>query len=204
VTRLILVRHGHVAGIEPPRFRGGMNLPLTERGLHEAQLTAVRIAKQWQPAIVYSSPKRRCIATAQPIAAACGVACQELDDISDLDYGAWQDKTHAQVREAYPALYRRWLTAPHLIKFPEGSSLAQLSARVTDALRLLLDTHADATVVVVGHDSGHRTLLLHALGLPLAAYWRITQDPCGLSEVLASNDGLSVRSMNDTAHLAAS
>jgi hypothetical protein len=45
---------------------------------------------------------------------------------------------------------------------------------------------------------------LHALGLPLAAYWRITQDPCGLSEVLASNDGLSVRSMNDTAHLAAS
>ncbi len=47
------------------------------------------------------------------------------------------------------------------------------------------------------------TLLLHALGLPLAAYWRIAQDPCGVSEIVADEDGLLVRSMNDTAHLGA-
>jgi phosphoserine phosphatase len=201
VTRLVLVRHGHVPGIEPARFRGGMNLELTERGLREAQLTASSIARRWQPAVVYSSPKQRCLVTAGLIADACAVAWQELEDLSDLDYGAWQDKTHDEVRAAYPAQYRQWRNAPHMLRFPGGDSLQQLSARVADALRLIVDTHPDATVVIVGHDSSNRALLLHALGLPLAAYWRISQDPCGLSEILADGEGLSVRSMNDTAHL---
>ena len=180
-----------------------MNLPLTERGLREAQLTAVRIAQQWQPSIVYTSPTQRCIVTARAIADACAIACQELADISDLNYGDWKGKTHEEVRAAHPAQYHQWRTSPHLLRFPGGDSLQQLSVRIADALRLIIDAHRDDTVVVVGHDSGHRTLLLHALGLPLAAYWRIAQDPCGVSEIVADQDGWLVRSMNDTAHLGA-
>src|SRR5215469_5664326 len=36
LTRIILVRHGHVEGIDPPRFRGREDLALTERGKAEA------------------------------------------------------------------------------------------------------------------------------------------------------------------------
>ena len=201
MTRLVLVRHGHVPGIEPARFRGGMNLELTERGRRESQLTAGRIARDWRPAMVYTSPMQRCIDTARAIAQACAIDCQEVDDLRDLNYGAWQDQTHDEVRAAHPAQYRQWRHSPHLLKFPDGDSLQQLSARAADALRLIVGTHPDATAVIVGHDSSNRALLLHALGLPLAAYWRITQDPCGLSEILADDEGLSVRSMNDTAHL---
>lgn len=203
MTRLLLVRHGHVPGIEPARFRGGMNLQLTQRGLRESQLTASRIAGHWQPAMVYTSPRRRCIDTARAIADACAVPYRELDDLRDLDYGHWQDKTHDEVRAAHPLQYRQWRNAPHLLRFPNGDSLQQLSARVADALRLILAAHADATAVIVGHDSSNRALLLHALGLPLEAYWRIAQDPCALSEIAAASGGLSVRSMNDTAHLQA-
>jgi probable phosphoglycerate mutase len=180
-----------------------MQLPLTERGLRESQLTASRIARDWRPAMVYTSPMQRCVDTARAIAQACAIALQEVDDLRDLNYGAWRGKTHDEVRAAHPAQYRQWRRSPHLFKFPDGDSLQQLSLRVTDALRLILERHAGDTVVVVAHDSSNRALLLHALGLPLAAWWRIVQDPCGLSEIVADGEELSVRSMNDTAHLQA-
>jgi phosphoserine phosphatase len=180
-----------------------MQLPLTERGVRESQLTANRIARDWRPARVYTSPMQRCIDTARAIAQACAIDCQEVDDLRDLNYGAWTDQSHDEVRAAHPAQYRRWRQSPHLMKFPDGDSLQQLSLRVTDALRLILDRHAGETVIAVAHDSSNRALLLHALGLPLAAWWRVVQDPCGLSEILADGDNISVRTMNDTAHLQA-
>ena len=201
MVRILLVRHGHVPGIEPERFRGGTNLPLTERGLREAQLTAQRIARLWQPTIAYTSPRQRCIDTGQPIADECGIPCRVLDDINDLDYGAWTDRTHEEIRLEHPEEYRRWRTLPHLVRFPRGDSLQQLSTRVADALRFVVGNHPESTVVMVGHDSGNRTLLLHALGLPLAAYWHIRQTPCGISEILVSDEGLAVQRMNETAHL---
>jgi probable phosphoglycerate mutase len=201
MTRIILVRHGHVPGIEPERFRGNVNLDLTARGLLEAQLTAQRIARYWQPAIVYTSPRQRCIDTGRFIAERCAVASQVLEGMTDLDYGAWQESTHAEIRQAYPDAYQRWRKYPDLIRFPGGDSLQQLSARVADALRLIVANHPRQSVVVVGHDSSCRALLLLALGLPLGAYWRITQHPCGLSEILVGEDDMVVLRVNDTAHI---
>jgi broad specificity phosphatase PhoE len=201
MTRIVLVRHGHVPGIEPERFRGGENLELTERGVREAQLTAMRIAQHWQPAIVYTSTRKRCIATGRFIADACRVSSRTLEDIHDFDYGTWTERTHEDVRLAFPEEYRRWRTQPHTVRFPGGDSLQQLSAHAADALRLIVGAHAGQSVVVVGHDSSNRSLLLHAMGLPLSAYWRITQSPCGISEFIVNADGMVVVRLNETAHL---
>ena len=198
---MLLVRHGHVPGIEPERFRGGAALELTDRGLEQARLTAGRIARQWHPAIVYTSPRTRCIDTGRCIAARCRIESRVLEDIFDLDYGDWTDHTHEEIRAAHPAEYRRWRAQPQLVRFPGGNCLQEVATRVADALRYVVRTHSDSTVVLVGHDSGNRTLLLHVLGLPLSAYWNIRQTPCGISEFVVSADGVQVARMNDTAHL---
>jgi hypothetical protein len=39
MTRILMVRHGHVEGIEPPRFRGRRELPLTELGQRQAAVS---------------------------------------------------------------------------------------------------------------------------------------------------------------------
>jgi phosphoserine phosphatase len=201
MARIVVVRHGHVEGIQPECFRGRMDLELTDLGYRQAHATAARIAQHWRPVMVYTSPMGRCVATGQVIANAIGTPFAVLDDLNDIDYGEWQGKSHQEMCQHSPALYRRWLASPDLVRFPSGESLQQLSARVVDALRLIVEKHPEATTVIAGHDSGNRALLLQALGLPLSAYWRIVQDPCGLSEIV-TNDGLmSVQRMNDTAHL---
>jgi broad specificity phosphatase PhoE len=201
MTRLILVRHGHVDGIYPPRFRGRCDVDLSEVGLKQALRTAEAITRQWHPATVYTSPLRRCIQTAGAIAAASSATATVLEDLNDLHYGDWEWLTHAEVRAKWSALFECWHAAPHLVRFPNGESLQDLVARVSNVLRLILNQHAEETIVVVGHDSGSRALLLQLLDQPLSAYWRVSQDPCAVSEVEMSGWRATVRRVNETQHL---
>ena len=74
-------------------------------------------------------------------------------------------------------------------------------ARTTSALREVIGRHPNDTVVMVGHDSVNRVILLHALQLPLARYWRLGQAPCAVNELDFSEAGFTVQSLNETQHL---
>jgi broad specificity phosphatase PhoE len=183
MTKIILVRHGHVEGVMPARFRGRAELPLNARGIDESQAVAKRIAAEWTPSVVYSSPLSRCVATAEGIAKACKTNVQSLEDLIDIDYGAWQFRSLDEVQEAHPSLFAAWFKAPHLFRFPEGDSLQDLVARSADALRFVLERHAEETIVLVSHDSVNRALLLQLLDQPLSVYWRLAQTPCCINEI---------------------
>lgn len=200
--QIILTRHGEVEGIHPERFRGRMELELTALGCRQAKAVAERIAAEFTPQALYTSPMGRCRQTGAEIGLACGLNPQVLDGVNDLDYGDWQWKTHEEVKTAHSQTYALWKTAPQWVRFPGGESLQDLALRTADGLRVLLQRHADHTVVLVGHDSVNRALLLHALDLPLSAYWRITQKPCCLNLFSVDAQGkVALQLVNDTAHL---
>ena len=202
MTKILLSRHGHVDGIHPARFRGRAELALTGLGLAQADALARRIAAHWKPAAVYTSPLQRCVVTGAKVAAACGIGASVHEGLGDIDYGAWQMRTHEEVSAETPEAYRLWREAPHLVRFPGGESLQDVVARTADALRMVLARHATDTVVLVGHDSVNRALLLQLLDQPLSAYWRLSQDPCTLNEieVFAAGD-VRIGCINDTSHL---
>lgn len=201
MVKLIVVRHGHIAGIDPERFRGRKNVPLTAEGHRQASATAESIASRWQPVIIYTSPLQRCLETAGEIAKSCAVDMVVLEDLSDLDYGAWQWLEHATVRAQWPQLLERWLATPHLVRFPEGESLQDLLARTANVIRLALERHTEDTVVLVSHESVIRALLLQLLDQPLCAYWRLSPQPGSISEVALSGHGATVIRINETHHL---
>lgn len=202
MAKILLTRHGLVDGIRPARFRGRAELPLTAKGLAQSDALAARIAARWKPVAVYTSPAQRCVVTGAKIAEACGIPASVHDGMGDIHYGAWQMRTHEEVEAETPDAYRLWRQAPHLLRFPDGESLQDVVARTSNALRMVLERHADETVVLVGHDSVNRALLLQLLDQPLSAYWKLAQDPCGLSEIeIFAAGGVRVGFLNDTSHL---
>ena len=203
MTKIILTRHGHVEGIQPERFRGRTELPLTPRGISQARAVAVRIAASWKPAAIYTSPMGRCVVTAKYIARACKAPDQVLNELNDFNYGTWQGSLNTEMRTAWPKLYFDWYNTPQLVRFPDGDSLQDVSVRTADALRLILQRHPDEQVVLVAHDSVNRVLLTQLLDQPLSAFWRITQDPCCLNEIDIVDGNVRVLRINETHHLAA-
>lgn len=203
MTKIILTRHGHVEGINPERFRGRTDLSLTELGEAQARAVAARVASEWTPSVVYTSPMRRCLATAEAIATMCRVSVEILNDLTDLDYGEWQWRTYAEVRAASPQAFSTWFATPHLIRFPGGEALQDLVARTANALRLVIARHGQVTdtIVLVGHDNVNRALLLQLLDQPLSAFWLIQQHPCAINEIEISDGRVRVLRVNETAHL---
>jgi probable phosphoglycerate mutase len=203
MTKILLIRHGNVEGIKPERFRGRQPLDLTELGRTQAQVVARRVAGAWRPSRIYTSPMGRCIETGAAIAKACGAPTEVCGDLTDIDYGTWQFKTFDETKSENPVLFAAWFATPHLIRFPNGESLQDLVARAANALRLVLGRHPDDTIVLVGHDSVNRALLMQLLDQPLSAYWRIAQSPCCLNEIDVTDGKIFVQRINETGYLEA-
>ena len=199
---LILVRHGHVEGIHPARFRGQLDLPLTELGHQQAAATARYIAATWQAAAVYTSPLTRCRDTGAAIGAAQGCSVAALPELIDINYGSWQGRLRDEVQQSEPERFEAWMTQPQLTLVPGADSLQDVQARLLRALDRMRTDHAGKTVIAVGHDSTNRVFLTLGLDMPLSRYWHLQQDPCAINVLQFDATGCRVVAFNQTAHLA--
>jgi len=84
---------------------------------------------------------------------------------------------------------------------PDGESLQDLVGRAADALRFVWNKHAADTVVLVGHDSVNRALLIQLLDQPLSAYWKLKQDPCCINEIDMIGGSIQIGRLNETSHI---
>ncbi len=201
MTKILLVRHGHVAGISPERFRGRADLPLTPEGRSQAEATARHIAANWHPVAIYASPLSRCRETAAAIGRPFGLTPIPVAGFADIDYGKWQGLSPDEVGARWPELLDRWYRMPDQTAIPDGETLDEVRRRAGSALAAVILDHGEATVVVVAHDSVNRVLLLHALEVPLSRYWRIRQSPCAINQIDAEAGSFVIAAMNQTDHL---
>jgi broad specificity phosphatase PhoE len=201
MTKIILTRHGHVEGITPERFRGRLDLPLTALGQQQIAATGRRINATWKIGAIYTSPMSRCVITGEAIARPSGLTVKPLAGLNDIDYGAWQGLTHDEAKTRWPVEFATWFRAPHLAQPPGGETLQDVLARAAAVLRIVTGDHPDDTVVLVGHDSVNRVILLHVLQLPLSRYWLFKQEPCTINELDLIDGAFSVRTINETYHL---
>ena len=141
MSTLLLLRHGEVPGISPPKFRGRQELELTDRGRDEARRTAERVGRLAagcgdlrQPAPPHGCDRGGGRPALRPFAAG-------LPDFDDLDYGTWQGLTHDEAKHRWPDQWALWTTAPESVTFPKGENLADLSARVWRGLQRVLQAN---------------------------------------------------------------
>lgn len=204
MTKIILTRHGQVEWIAPERFRGRADLTLTDSGVEQARLTSRRVEAFGPVAAVYTSPMSRSVRTGQIIAEPFRLEARSMEALNDIHYGEWQGLTPDEARARWPGEVELWYRRPDLVRIPGGEALQEVLARVAHVLRVVVDRHPEETVVLVGHESVNRVILLHALELPLSRYWLLAQAPCAINEIIAARDGFSVRSVNETCHLGVS
>lgn len=198
---LILVRHGHVQGIHPERFRGRIDLPLTDLGRKQAEATADFIASQWPAFTIYCSPLSRCVDTAEAIAHKRDIVVHPIPELFDIEYGSWQGRERDEVKEAHPELFKCWMEQPQFTAIDGAETLQDVQARMARALNIMRKAHPGETVIAVGHDSTNRVFLTLALDLPLSRYWHLQQDPCAINVLRFDIDGCRVISVNQTSHL---
>ncbi len=202
-TRLILVRHGETIANREYRYIGARDDPLSEHGQAQALQLAEALAVL-PVAAVYSSPLQRTYNTAAPVAARHGLEVQTLDDLREINFGAWEGLSHAEVVARSPEdaqQLRTWEQSASIAP-PGGESFEAVQERVCAAVERLAQAHPDQAIVLVSHVGPIKALLCAALGASLASALRIFLDPATISVVDWQQRGYAtVRLVNSHAHL---
>jgi len=201
MTRVILVRHGETEWNRVERFRGRADVPLNDTGLFQAQATGRRVANEWRPMAIYSSPLSRAVKTAEAVAWHFDLRVEVHLGLIDIDYGEWQGLTPAEAKERWPEVVGAWYDAPHTAQIPGGETLDDLRVRAMRAVNEIANRHKGQTIVLVSHTVVNRIILLGALGLGNDRFWRLSQDTCAINVFDAEGSVFTIVRLNDICHL---
>jgi ribonuclease H / adenosylcobalamin/alpha-ribazole phosphatase len=200
-TTLLLVRHGvteHTVNKLMTGGLGGLNVGLTDEGRDQARATADWLAPLAEGIdVVVSSPVRRTLETAEIIAARLGRTFETDDGLAEMEFGAWEGMSFAELRERHPDELDAWLGSPDAVPGGTGESLRSVQSRVRASLEKLLADHAGQTVLAVSHVTPIKILVAHALGAPLEAVFRMELAPASVTVLSYYDDGnASMRMFN--------
>ncbi|MCW2752971.1 MAG: pspA 3 [Marmoricola sp.] len=185
-TTLILVRHGvtdHTAGKLFSGGLGGSNPPLNEEGRAQVRSTGDWLAPLAATVdALISSPVRRTHESAEILGGLLDQPVVTEPGVAEMEFGAWDGLSFAQVQERFPDELDSWLGAMDYAP-PQGESFEDVAARVIEGRDRILAAHTGQTVVVVSHVTPIKTLVADALDAPLRAVYRMELAPASVTVI---------------------
>ena len=200
MLHLILVRHGETEWNVLRRYQGQTDIPLSARGKQQAELVAERLVGQKIDA-VYASDLSRAWETAQIIAEKNGLEVSPEQRLRELKFGVLEGLTFDEAETRYPDMIAAWLE--DFNNTPEGAeTIASFNVRVASLMDDFKRKHDEEIVLLVGHGGSLSETLRVVLGLSSEKRWYLEMENTSLSEVLISEEYVSLKRLNDTCHLA--
>ena len=188
----MLLRHGETEWSKSGQHTSTTDLELTDVGREQARLAALTMTHlDLEDPIVFSSPRRRALSTAE----LAGLAVDEVTPIlAEWNYGEYEGRTTHDIRTTVPG----WLLWTY--GCPGGESVDQVSMRADQAVELALEHMGDRDVVFVGHGHFSRSVVTRWVEQPLREGARYGFGPASVS-VCAFEYGLrQLKSLGMTAH----
>jgi broad specificity phosphatase PhoE len=222
---LVLTRHGLTDQSVPDQHIGQhIDISINADGRRQAEALGRRLSHVAFDRII-TSPLFRARETAELVAR--GLPAQADPRLREMDYGAWEGRTHETILATDRALRHEWEAAPDTTRCPGGERGEDVAVRVRAFLVDLLEEqrgwHARAAfraatsggvveaaperrVLVVGHATTNRILLSVALDTDLRGYRRrFEQGQANLTVLRWESSGApedaTLLLLNDLAHL---
>ena len=188
-TRIHLIRHGEVESAH--RYNGHRDVALTARGVDQYHQLKPRLDPDAIGAC-YTSDLTRTVRGGEILAPYLWVEPLKVPELRELNCGAWQGLTLAEIQANRPEEWAARLADLVNFRAPGGESLADLAARVLPAISEIVARHRGEEVLVVAHGGVNRVILMDAIGAPLASMFGIEQSYCCLNVIDYFADGNSV------------
>ena len=200
--RMVLMRHAQPSAHAQGRCYGKLDVGLGSVGREQARAAAAAFSPGDLAAVV-ASPRIRARETAEHLATRVGAPLHEDPRFAEIDFGAFEGRTYAEIEASHPEAYAAWMRSPTTMRFPDGESFAQMKTRVLVAVDELRAAHPGTALGVVSHGGVGRIIIADALGMPDAAIFRLEQSYAGVSVLDWWGETPALRLLNWTPRAAA-
>lgn len=152
MNTVYLVRHAeNPANITKEFSCRKVDYPLTQKGILQAQQTAVYFRDERIDAI-YSSPLKRAVQTAEIIGNALDLPVTVIEHFREMNVGDLEDGPPTLENWAFhDRIVAEWLRGSYTVAFPGGEDYLTLLDRMRAGLTTALRGREDQRIVIVGH-----------------------------------------------------
>lgn len=198
---VLLIRHGETQYNIEHRIYGHAQIDLTARGRNQAIAVANRL-KTAPINAIYSSDLVRAYQTAQSIAQHHALTVQADARFREVDVGAWEHLTEADVAAQYASEYAHFTMYPGEANYMGGESFVDVQLRAWSALMSCISNHnEDDTVCIVCHAGTISVIVCAVLQLNINHHPRLRIDNCAITRLIVSTDGMALATLNDNTHV---
>jgi broad specificity phosphatase PhoE len=192
-VQVLLIRHALPLRSEPGE---GSDPDLSEEGIEQAKRLPGALAR-FRISRLVSSPQRRAVQTAQPVAEALGLDIDIDDRLAEYDRDLGHYIPVEQIAAEYPEELAR-LASGHL---PSTVDEDAFLARINDGIRAIASTGEHSDTVAVFTHGGVINGLVHSI-LHTDKILCVNVDYAGVTRLLSSRKGgLYIASVNGTEHV---
>ena len=200
-----MLRHGETEYHARRRLLGRKDIGLNDKGREQARRAAGFFA-DIELTAVYSSPLKRCMETARPVAESQGLEIEVMQGLIEVDMGEWDGQSIEELFRDQSDLVGRWMSKPSSVTIPGGENFGVVKQRVIEATREITSLHpGDDGVLIVAHGGPIRGIICEALKMDLDDMLRIQIDLASVSAIKYFDGGIPETAMvilvNDTYHL---
>lgn len=181
-VKIIIVRHGETYSNQKGTYLGWTDIDLNQTGVEQAHEAKEKLKKE-KIDIIYSSPLKRAIRTAEIINENHNLDILMSAKIKERNFGKWDDLTYKEVTAKYPDEFAAWTSDWINYKIEHGESAIESYQRVCNFTDDVLSRHIDKTVLIVAHSGSIRYMLAHLLGLNIELSWRFQINNAGITKV---------------------
>ena len=213
VITIYLIRHGETEGAEAKRYKGHIDVPLSENGIGQMERAAQYLVQDSSSRsnslnsltglnglyAVYCSDLSRAIKSAEIIAGPHGLKPIILPELRERNFGIWEGMSFDEIKEKWPDAFNSWASNPLKFSPMNGESTIEVRERAVRAVEKILNRDTDERIAIVSHGGINRVMLCHWLGMPLENIFRVEQDYGCINIVEMRDKHPVVKVMNLTA-----
>lgn len=199
--KIFFLRHGETVSSKIDSFCGTSDVELTPEGKIMAKEFADAYADvPWKA--VFCSPMIRTMTTAKPICDLVGIEMQLRDGLKEINFGAWEEKTKAEVNQEFHDEFIRWQCEPGWNAPTDGERGIDIARRSSEIIEEIEKNYPDGNVLVVSHKSTIRIMLCYLLGIDVGRYRdRIYMPVASVSILEFCEQGPLLKTLSDESHL---
>lgn len=175
--RIALVRHGQTRQHDEKMFIGQYDVPLSEEGERQIELSAGKLAEMGlEPGRIYCSDLSRAMSSAVIIAGKMFADPAEhicpMKGLREINLGSWDGRPVREIKEQYPEEYSR--RGQDMFVFKTGNrseNFYDMQYRAVRALRQILKSDSSRDIMIVTHSGVIRALQNNLRGLRVDDRW---------------------------------
>jgi len=179
---VIFLRHGQAKNnIERILTGRTPNIPLTEKGIEQAEKTA-KFVEQMNISAIYSSPIERAKHTAEIVAKHNSLDVITDDRLIELDMGKFTGVPYDEIFTSHGNVFMKFYNGELEIAHNGVETFSEVKKRVLSIVDHVIEKHPDQNVVLVTHMDPIKAMLATVVDL----------SPTNLFELIIANASLNI------------